>query len=393
MEKYGGAMAIIHIDMDAFFASVEQRDNPQLQDRPVAVGGTPQQRGVVAAASYEARQFGVRSAMPMAKAIQLCPELLILPVNLKKYRRVSQLIMEIFISYTPLVEPISLDEAFLDVYGCERLFGSAEEIGRQIQMRISDEVQLTASVGIGPNKFIAKLASDYRKPNGFTVVPQGKVLGFLDPLPIEKMWGVGKKTSTKLKRMGISTIGQLRGLAPGLLEETLGKNGRVIYEFAHGRDTRPVQPNRAAKSIGKEVTFAKDVRDMDMLGRRLRELTEEVARSLRKNNLSCSTVTLKIKYPDQKLVTRSISLTEPTDLTGTIYNKAVCLLEQHCRPPVRLIGITCGRLSNERMATLFPDQQKIREEKIDRVLDKLKDLYGEDIVKAASLLPGDDDGS
>ncbi len=379
-------MSIIHIDMDAFFASIEQRDNPELKGRPVAVGGSPKQRGVVAAASYEARRFGVKSAMPMATAIKLCPGLIVVPANHKKYKAVSDLIMEIFYSYTPLVEPISLDEAFIDVRGSEKLFGSPEFIGAQIQQSIRRELQLTASVGIGPNKFIAKLASDYQKPEGFTVIPQDKVLDFLAPLPIEKMWGTGLKTADELKRIGVYTIGQLRELPQSFLEERFGKYGRVLFEFARGRDDRPVDPCRKAKSVGKEVTFAEDVQDMDKLRQTIRVLTEKVGRSLRYDNLKCGSVTLKIKYPNHKLVTRTTTLPEPTNLTGIIYTTAIRLLEQHCKTPVRLIGVTCGKLTGKQLITLFPDEQQVKEENLTKALDELKDRYGEEVVKVASLL-------
>lgn len=379
-------MAIIHVDMDAFFASVEQRDNPELQGRPVAVGGRPEQRGVVAAASYEARRFGVKSAMAMATAVKLCPGLVIVPTNHKRYKEVSDMIMEIFCSYTPLVEPLSLDEAFLDVRGSEKLFGPPEAIGAEIQRRIKEELQLSASVGIGPNKFIAKLASDYQKPGGFTVIPPEKVLDFLAPLPVEKMWGTGTRTADKLKRIGVHTIGRLRELTLDYLEESFGKYGRVLYEFARGEDARPVEPHREAKSVGREVTFAEDVRDMDELRQTLRRLTEKVGRSLRRDNIKCGSVTLKIKYPDRKLVTRTAGLPEPTNLTGAIYTAASRLLDRHCRPPVRLIGVTCGKLTRERIVTLFPDEQQVKEERITTALDKLKDRYGENVVKVASLL-------
>ncbi|KJS13085.1 MAG: hypothetical protein VR67_06155 [Peptococcaceae bacterium BRH_c8a] len=377
---------IIHVDMDAFFASVEQRDNPELQGRPVAVGGRPEQRGVVAAASYEARRFGVHSAMAMATAVKQCPGLVIVPTNHQKYKAVSSAIMAIFNAYTPLVEPVSLDEAFLDVRGTEKLFGPPELIGAEIQRRIKEELQLSASVGIGPNKFIAKLASDYQKPGGFTVIPQEKVLEFLAPLPVEKMWGTGLKTADKLKRIGVYTIGQLRELSQSFLEEGFGKYGTVLYQFARGEDTRSVEPHREAKSVGKEVTFAKDVREMDILRQTLRRLTEKVGRSLRRDNLKCGSVTLKIKYPDRKLVTRTEGLPEPTNLTGAIYTTVNRLLDKHCQPPVRLIGVTCGKLTREQVITLFPDEQQVKEEKITKALDQLKDRYGEEVVKVASLL-------
>lgn len=379
-------MTIIHVDMDAFFASVEQRDNPQLQGRPVAVGGRPEQRGVVAAASYEARRFGVKSAMAMATAVKLCPGLVIVPTNHRRYKEVSDMIMEIFYSYTPLVEPLSLDEAFLDVRGSEKLFGPPENIGTEIQRRIKEELQLSASVGIGPNKFIAKLASDYQKPGGFTIIPREKMLDFLAPLPVEKMWGTGARTADKLKRIGVYTIGQLRELKLDYLEESFGKYGRVLYEFARGEDTRPVETHREPRSVGREVTFAEDVLDMDELRRTLRLLAEKVGRSLRRENIKCGSVTLKIKYPDRKLVTRAAGLPEPTNLTGAIYTTASRLLDKHCRPPVRLIGVTCGKLTRERIVTLFPDEQQVKEERITTALDKLKDRYGENVVKVASLL-------
>lgn len=379
-------MTIIHVDMDAFFASVEQRDNPQLRGRPVAVGGRPDRRGVVAAASYEARRFGVRSAMAMATAVKLCPGLVVVPANHKRYKEVSGAVMEIFRSYTPVVEPLSLDEAFLDVTGSEKLFGSPEVIGAEIQRRIKEELQLSASVGIGPNKFIAKLASDYKKPGGFTGVPPEKVLDFLAPLPVEKMWGTGGKTAEKLKHIGVMTIGQLRELSAGFLEETFGKYGRVLYDFARGEDARPVEPYREAKSVGKEITFPEDVWDLEELRQTLRALAEKVGRSLRRQNIKCGSVTLKIKYPDRQLVTRTERLPEPTNLTGTIYETAGRLLDKHCKPPVRLIGVTCARLTGERLITLFQDEKQVKEEKITAALDKLKDRYGEEVVKVASLL-------
>ena len=379
-------MTIIHVDMDAFFASVEQRDNPELLGRPVAVGGRPEQRGVVAAASYEARRFGVKSAMAMYTAVKLCPGLVVVPTNHRRYKEVSEVIMEIFCSFTPLVEPLSLDEAFLDVRGSEKLFGPPEAIGARIQRRIKEELQLSASVGIGPNKFIAKLASDYQKPGGFTVIPQERVRAFLAPLPVEKMWGTGVKTGGKLKRIGVYTIGQLRELPLAFLEESFGKYGRVLYQFARGEDTRPVEPHREAKSVGREITFAHDVRNPDELRLTLRQLAEKVGRSLRRDNLKCGSVTLKIKYPDLKLVTRTEGLPEPTNLTGTIYNTVTRLLDKHCQPPVRLIGVSCGKLTGEQIITLFPDEQQVKEERITTVLDKLKDRYGEEVIQVARAL-------
>lgn len=379
-------MPIIHVDMDAFFASVEQRDNPSLLGKPVAVGGSPGERGVIAAASYEARRYGVKSAMPSARAKQLCPHLILIPPDHHKYREVSNQIMQIFLSFTPLVEPISLDEAFLDVQGCEKLFGPAEVIGHRIQQRIENELSLTASVGIGPNKFIAKLASAYNKPRGFTVVPENEVMAFLSPLPVEKMWGTGARTADKLHRMGIKTIGDLRRVPLQVLERTFSKYGSILYNLSRGIDDRVVEPHREAKSIGKEVTFASDIWDMEELRRTLRELAEKVGRRLRRGGVKCSAVTLKIKYPDRRLVARVTSLPEPTDLTGPIFEAAESLLHRHCTPPVRLIGITCSKLTRYAPLSLFPDRKLVKEAQATEALDLLKDKYGEDVVQVASLL-------
>jgi len=379
-------MGIIHVDMDAFFASVEQRDNPELRGKPVAVGGKPEHRGVVATASYEARSFGVKSAMPTATALRICPGLILVAPNHSRYKDVSENVMEIFRYYSPLVEPVSIDEAFLDVRGCEKLFGPPESIGSAIQERIEKELNLTASVGVGPNKLIAKLASGHKKPRGFTVVPREKVLKFLAPLPIEKMWGTGAKTAQRLKSMGIFTIGQLQKLPLKLLEESFGKYGRDLYYFARGEDSRTVETHTEIKSIGKEVTFATDIIDLEVLQATLRELAESVGRRLRRKNFKCTSVTLKIKYPDWRLITRTTTLPEPTSLTGPIYNVAVSLMNRHCRPPVRLIGITTGKLVRQTPLLLFQDESVIREEKITGVLDKLKDRYGENIITMASQL-------
>lgn len=382
------AMCIIHCDMDAFYASVEQRDDPSIRGRPVAVGGGVQQRGVISAASYEARRYGVRSAMPTFKALRLCPGLVLVPPDHAKYERVSGEIMRIFLHYTPLVEPLSLDEAFLDVRGSEGLFGPAEAIGREIQRRIRDELGLTVSVGIGPNKFLAKLASGHRKPCGFTVIPAGEAVEFISPLPVSRLWGTGARTAEKLHKMGVQTIGEVRRLPLATLERGFGKYGRVLYELARGIDDRKVEPGHAAKSIGREVTFAADVYAMDQLQFTLRELAEILGRRLRKKGLKCGSVTLKLKYPDFRLVTRCQTLGEPTDLTSVIFQAGEELLRRHCAPPVRLLGLSCGKLTGVSQPTLFPDEKAVKEARVTQALDALKDKYGEDVVRVGRLLRG-----
>jgi DNA polymerase-4 len=257
-------MTILHVDMDAFYASVEQRDHPELRGRPVIVGGIDG-RGVVSAASYEARQFGVHSAMPMTTARRLCPDGIILPVRMQHYAQISRQIREIFFSFTPLVEPLSLDEAFLDVHGCEGLFGPAPEIARQIKARIRGQTGLVASVGVAPNKFLAKLASDHGKPDGFVIVLPDCVADFLCPLPVGRLWGVGTKGQKRLHALGIRTIGQLAALPERVLADQFGDSGRHIWRLAHGQDRRSVVPDREAKSISTETTFAHDLGDRHIL--------------------------------------------------------------------------------------------------------------------------------
>ena len=257
--------AIMHIDMDAFFAAVEQRDNPELKGKPVIVGGSVESRGVVSTASYEARTYGVHSAMPMTEAHRLCPNGIYLPVDMQKYRRVSRQIMDIFHRFTPEVEAISLDEAFLDLTESLRLFGSAEEIGRKIKQLIREELQLTASVGLSYNKFLAKLASDMDKPDGFYQIRPEDLQEKVWVLPVRRMMGVGPKTAQMLEKMGVTTIGQLAGMNAGLLEHILGKQGLVMHEVANGIDNRPVEPVRESKSVGRETTFARDIQEQYLL--------------------------------------------------------------------------------------------------------------------------------
>jgi DNA polymerase-4 len=269
---------ILHVDMDAFYASIEERDRPELVGRPVIVGGTPQGRGVVAAANYVVRKFGVHSAMPTATALRLCPQAIVVPPRMGHYAEISDQIREIFLRYTPLVEPLSLDEAFLDVHGTEQLFGPPVVVARRIKQDIWQETQLVASVGVAPNKFLAKIASDLEKPDALVVVDPDGVQQFLDPLPVGRLWGVGRVTGGTLERMGVVTIGVLRRLAPETLAEHFGSQGEHFWKLANGIDDRTVVPDREAKSISHETTFPADIRDRETLRAWVLELAEHVGR-------------------------------------------------------------------------------------------------------------------
>ena len=381
--------AILHIDMDAFYASIEQRDNPELKGKPVIIGGKTG-RGVVSTASYEARKYGVRSAMPITEAVRRCPDGIYIPPNIPKYRAVSEQIMEIFHRYTPDVEAISLDEAFVDVTGSQKLFGTAEEIGRAIKQSIYDELQLTASVGLAYNKFLAKLASDLDKPNGFFIVTPDDLQEKIWPLSIRRMMGVGHKTADVLERMGVRTIGQLAVMDRGLLEHILGKAGGQMHELANGIDYRPVESIREAKSFGRETTFPTDIDDKYMLETVLFTLADDVCHSLRIHHVKGRTVSIKIRYPDFKSITRAITLEQYTSSFEPIYSVVKQLMDDHYKDgtPVRLIGVTVSNLKQEdaiiEQQDLFADskaQEKVSA--LNRVLDNLNDKYGGDTVHRA----------
>jgi DNA polymerase-4 len=334
-------LAILHVDMDAFYASVEQRDHPELRGKPVIVGGVGP-RGVVSAASYEARPCGVRSAMPMATARRLCPNGIFLPVRMDHYARVGRQIREILLSFTPRVEPLSLDEAFLDVRGCEGLHGPAPEIARQVKERIRAETALTASVGVAPNKFLAKLASDLRKPDGLVVVPAEEVTSFLAPLPVGRIWGVGAKAEKRLHALGVRTIGQLAALPERLLVAHFGKMGGHVWQLAHGRDERPVVPDREAKSISTETTFAHDVADRDTLRGSLLDLTDHLAGRLRHAGLHARTVELKMRSSDFRTRHRAQALPQASNRTDALWQAARDLFDRCLSDdllPLRLLGV------------------------------------------------------
>ncbi len=383
--------AIIHVDMDAFYASVELKDNPRLIGKPVVVGGLPESRGVVAAASYEARTFGIHSAMPMARAVRLCRDLVILPPRFDRYEEESRAIRQIFDRYTPVVEPRSLDEAFLDVTGSQRLHGRAPEIGRKIQESIGRERRLSASAGVAGCKFIAKLASDLEKPGGLIVVEPGTEKEFLRPLPVGRMWGVGPVTERVLHRLGVRTIGDLQRLRAETLRADLGSLADQLIELARGRDQSPVEPAGETKSLSAEITFADDLTDLDELERQLLALAERVAERLRAEDLAGRTVTIKVRFADFRTVTRSASLGEPTHSTEEIYALACALLREKAgvkERAVRLLGIAISHLSRhaDRQLDLFAPKAQGRRHRLDHALDELRRRLGAEAVRRARLL-------
>ena len=379
--------AIIHVDMDAFYASVEQRDRPETRGRPVIVGADPRGRGVVSAASYEARRFGVHSAMPIGRAFRLCPAGIFLPVDMEKYAAVSREIMDALAAFTPIVEPLSIDEAFLDVTASRALYGDGPAIARQIKATIRARVDLTASVGVAANKFVAKVASDLEKPDGFVVVPNGREAEFLAPLPISRLWGVGKVTGTELESMGIRTIGQLAQIPAAHLEARFGQHGPGLLDLARGLDDRSVMPDAPPKSMGAEETFGRDTQDVELLRATLREQSERVARELRGSGYAGRTVTLKLRFADFSTITRAHT-GDPTQ-DGLAIFQAVALLFGRVRlaQAVRLIGVSVSGLGPAgagQLSLLAPDVE--RRERLARAVDRLASRFGDKAVRPASLL-------
>lgn len=338
---------IIHIDMDAFYASVEQRDFPEYRGKPVVVGGSPEGRGVVAAASYEVRKFGVHSAMPAAKAIRLCPQAIFVKPRFEVYREVSEQIREIFFQFTDLVEPLSLDEAYLDVTENHINLPSATLIAKEIRKRIKEKTRLNASAGVSFNKFLAKVASDINKPNGMAVITPKKAEAFLEELPIGEFYGIGSATEEKMKSLGIYTGKDLKEWEEIDLVERFGKTGRYYYRIVRGMDNREVKPHRIRKSIGKERTFSEDVEDLNWIHNFLDELAEKVSASMKKKQAAGKTVTLKVRYADFETLTRSTSFSHYIDNAEDIAETAKLLLEQTevGKRKVRLLGITLSNLN------------------------------------------------
>ena len=382
---------ILHVDMDAFYASVEERDNPELRGKPVVVGGTPEGRGVVAAANYVARTFGVHSAMASVQALRLCPHAIVLRPRMEHYARVSVKIREIFYRYTPTVEPLSLDEAFLDANGSVQLFGCVETIGRAIKKDILCEMNLVASVGVAPNKYLAKLASDMDKPDGFTVIPPGDVQRILDPLPVSRIWGVGKVAKRKFDALGIQRISELRNLSVSQLTKEFGDSGRHFWNLARGIDDRQVVADREAKSISHETTFAVDVSDVSVLRAWLMELTEQVAQRLRAQKVSGRAVHLKVRYSNFDTITRSKSLSEHCNSTKALWDVVSELLATQLpsRPlNVRLLGMGVSSLTGQSSVQrgLFDEVADERDTKLDQVADRIRSRFGATSLRRASTV-------
>ena len=376
---------IIHVDMDAFYASIEERDRPELAGQPVIVGGR-RERGVVSAASYEARRYGIKSAMPIAQALRLCPKGVFLPCDMPKYVAVSRRIRAIFESFTPVVQPLSLDEAFLDVTGSQALYGDAPTIGREIKARIRRELDLAASVGVAPNKFLAKLASDIDKPDGFVVVAPDSVEEFLAALPVERIPGVGKVGQRILHDLGVSTIAELRAIPVEVLLNRLGSFGYTLEDLAHGRDDSPVVPDAAAKSIGAETTFPHDIADAEAVAEVLRSLAEDVGRRLRREELKAGRIEVKVRFADFATSTRSRTLREPTSVDKVLIDTALALLHERLERSineVRLVGIQAGKLTPATFTQLdlFADAADEKHRSIDSAVDRIRDRFGRGSIR------------
>jgi len=385
---------IIHVDMDAFYASVEVLDNPELRGKPVIVGGSAEGRGVVSAASYEAREYGVHSAMPTAQAKRLCPKGVFLPVRGKRYAEISRRIRGIFHSYTPLVEPLSLDEAYLDVTGSEKLFGPADEIGRKIKDGIREETGLTASVGVAPNKFLAKVASDLRKPDGFVVVREGEEREFLAALPVERLWGVGKRTAEELRRRGIRRVEHLQDLGRDRMAEIFGGSGEHLFDLACGVDNSPVVADSEPKSISHETTFGRDVTDPDVIRRTLLELSEAVGTRMRKQGFYGRTVHLKVRLPPFRTLTRDQTLPFPSQTDGQIYGTALRLYGKAnaAREPVRLLGVGMTGLVRSLAGAqlLIFESDEERRGNLDRAIDRVREKFGTGVMRRGRSMMGEE---
>jgi DNA polymerase-4 len=370
---------IMHVDLDAFFVSVEQVDHPELKGKPVVVGGRPDTRGVVAAASYEARAFGVRSAMPLRTAARLCPQCIFVEGNFARYSETSRKFMAILADFTPFIEPMGLDEAFLDVTGFESIHGTIRQMGLDIKKRVRDELGINVSVGIGNSKVVAKIASDASKPDGLIEVPPGGEAAFLAPLPIRRMPGIGEKTEPILKRLGIDTIGKLARAPGDCLKKLLGSHGEHLRNLALGLDDSPVLPREEAKSLSRETTFAEDLHDRSVLEATLRYLSERVGTRLRQNGKLARCVTLKLRFTDFTTITRNRTLQQITDVDEIIFEESQKLLRAALvkeKRAVRLIGVGVTGFSESGQQLNLLDNSSVRLEKLDKAIDRIRGKYG-----------------
>jgi len=377
--------------MDAFYPAVEVLDNPALKGKPVIVGGTPK-RGVVSSASYEAREFGVHSAQPIATAVRLCPDGIFLPVRMKRYKEVSQQVFEIFHRFTPLVEPLSIDEAFLDVTGSTHLFGDPVKIAKKIKQAVVKETGLTISAGVAPSKFVAKIASDMDKPDGLTVVRPDRVRLFLDPLPIKKMWGVGKVTQEALGRLNVLSFYDLSRVPLKILERNFGRHGLKMHLLSMGIDDRDVVPDHDVKSIGHEDTFSSDILDIGEAKKELLSLADKVARRMRQKEITGRNITLKVKYGDFVQITRSATLPKPTDDGPEIYSTICSLLKKTDvgKRPVRLLGISLSKLrfpaSKNQLALFNQESASQKRKNLNIALDSVYEKHGDNSIGPGTLL-------
>jgi DNA polymerase-4 len=381
---------ILHADMDAFYAAVEQLDNPELRGKPVLVGGTGN-RSVVSTASYEARPFGVGSAMPMVQARRRCPQAIVVPPNFPRYKEVSGQIMEVFQNMSPLVEPLSLDEAFVDMSGAQNLFGEPIDMARHLKQRVVEASGgLTISVGVATTKFVAKVASDFQKPDGLTIVCPGEVHDFLWPMDVSRLWGVGPRTLEKLRTLGFRTIGDIAGAKEAFLTRRLGTLGTHIFNLAQGEDSRMVESEREAKSIGAEYTLEQDIVGAEKIRKHLKRSANRVAKSLRRKGLVAKGVRVKLKTKDFRLLTKQTPITPPTDSAKTLLTTATALLQQFdLTEPMRLVGLAAFNLAADEdpaQGTLFVDEKNERQRRLEKTLDDLQNRFGNKVVKTGEDL-------
>jgi len=376
---------ILHVDMDAFYAAIEQRDRPELRGKPVIVGGTPEGRGVVSTASYEARKLGIHSALPSARAVRLCPQGVFLPVDMGKYQAVSREVMAILARHSDRIEQISVDEAFLDLTDRAPNYRAAERTARRIKQEIREEVRLTASVGLGPNKFLAKLGSDLRKPDGLVVIRPQEAESFLAPLPVGKLWGVGPKTEQRLQQLGLRTIGDIARQPIARLRALLGAWGEVVYELSRGLDDRPVETGREAKSVSAETTFPRDLHDEAEMRRALSRLSKEVAQRMQSDGVRGRTIAIKVRFGDFRTLTRQTTLPGTTDHAEAIRRIAHKLLSELDRGDqgIRLLGVRAtGLESGAKQLSLFAPEVQ-RRAQLEESVRYLRERFGEEAVKWA----------